>query len=142
MALQNLRSVITHEWESLDQVLREHAGGDFGHPHIAGTALWHLRHMLEIFRIHCAAVTKGEVPCEGDIPQEPQAVRDLLLAHVDDFIAWIEKQPGRRLAKKVYYGQQLSVSDMIGIMARHITWHSAAMHYWFRWKVEGPPPAS
>lgn len=137
--LQLLRLAVTHEWESLDQVLREHGSRDLGHPHVAGTALWHLRHMLEIFRIHCAAVTLGEVPCDGDVPQDPQAVRDLLLKHIDDFIAWMLAQPPRRLSKQVFYGRQVSVDEMIGIMTRHITWHSAAVHYWVIWKADAPP---
>jgi hypothetical protein len=135
-----LRAAVTHEWESLDQVLREYAGRDFGHPHIAGTALWHLRHILEIFRIHCAAATNGEVVCEGDIPQEPQQVREVLLTHIDDFIAWAQRQSPKRLSRSVFYGTQVTIPELVGIMTRHITWHAAAIHYWFKWKADSPPP--
>lgn len=142
-ALHLLRGAVTHEWESLSQVLREHGTKNLGHPHVAGTGLWHLRHILETFRIHCAAATGGEVDCSGDIPQEPEAVRDLLLAHIDQFIAWVGAQTPRRLARPVQYGQAMLLLDIVGIMTRHITWHSAAIHYWVKWKsVEPDSPPS
>lgn len=103
---------------------------------MAGTAMWHLRHTLEIFRIHCAAATHGEVRCDGDIPQDASAVRDMLLGHIDDFIGLARKQPPRRLAKSIFYGEQVTMPEMLGIMTRHITWHSAAIHYWIKWKAD------
>jgi hypothetical protein len=131
-----LRTTVTDEWESLDQVLREHASVDLGHPHIAGTGLWHLRHTVEIFRIHAAAASNGELSYAGDIPQNPAAIRDTLLAQIDEFIVWTGGQSAKRLRRPVYYGKQLSFVDMLGIMSRHITWHAAAVHYWVKWKSQ------
>ena len=31
------------------------------------------------------------------------------------------------------YGDVRSVSEMLGVMLRHVVWHAAAAHYWCRW---------
>jgi hypothetical protein len=133
-ALQFLRATVSDQWESLDQVLREHGGIDLGHPHIAGTGLWHLRHIVEIFRIHAAALTNGDLAFDGDIPHDASAIRDMLNSHVDQLIAWVGKQTPTRLRRSVYYGEQITTAQLLGIMMRHITWHAAAVHYWVKWK--------
>jgi hypothetical protein len=136
-ALQFLRGTVSDQWESLDQVLREHANVELGHPHLAGTGLWHLRHMVEIFRIHAAAASNGDLAFSGDIPHDPGPLRDMLIAHIDEFLAWAGAQTPKRLTRAVYYGDQITFPQMLGVMMRHITWHAAAVHYWVKWKAAG-----
>ncbi len=83
-------------YESVDQLVGEHGGRDLGDPLTPGTGAWHLRHIVEIFRLHVRTVLLGlgEVAERVDamiampgapIPAVPSAARAELLADIDAF---------------------------------------------------------
>ncbi len=143
-ALGLLRRAVTLPWESVDQVLREHAVGGAGSADAPGswgdvstpaTPAWHLRHALHIFRVH-AATWMGETPppdgAMSALPAEPGAVREALLVEIDRFSAWLSAQPPGSLQRPVHYGQAWTGAEMLSIMLNHIVWHAAAAHYALR----------
>lgn len=140
-----LRQAVVFPWESVDQVVREHGASDLGDPNTPGTAAWHMRHMIEIFRQHARVVMLGihEKPAhiDGDIASldgvawaGPQAARDTLLSDVDTFIRWAAALPESAINRPFAYGKETNLAKMIACMSVHITWHSAAVHYWCKWK--------
>ncbi len=134
-ALRLLRETITHPWESVDQVLREHGGKALGDPETPSTGAWHLRHIVEIFRKHVEVTTRAHLKFPPDIPPDPVHARHALLKDVDLFIEWVGQQPLSRRQETIEYGGPHSVEAMIGVMSRHIVWHAAAVHYWCKWKL-------
>jgi hypothetical protein len=151
VAIRLLRSTVVEPWESVDQVLAEHGRADFGDPLCEGTAAWHFRHIVEIFRVHVRTVMEGLgdpdaaasiAPPDAAIPRRPasdggwspKVVRDELLADVDRFANWLAEQPEAVLARPFAYGSPTDLTTMFSVMQQHITWHAAAVHYWFRWR--------
>lgn len=137
-ALRLLRETVTHRWESVDQILREHGHKPLGDPLTPGTAAWHLRHIVEIFRTHALAASRQSLRFDAPLPADPAGLRLTLLRDLDRFIDWVDQQPLDRLsgpASLIDYGGPQSLETMLGIMSRHITWHAAAVHYWCKWKL-------
>jgi len=94
-----LRATITCPWESVDQLLREHADRSLGDASVPRTGTWHLRHIVEIFRLHARTTMLGlgaEPAAVEDLVQRPDAAiaalpqpaRDGLLSELDAFSAW------------------------------------------------------
>ncbi len=127
-----LRQAVVFPYESVDQVVAEHGGRDLGDPHTPGTGAWHLRHILEIFRLHARTVLLAKP--EAPIPSVPSAARAELLADIDAFTSWINVQSHDRLARRFKYGSETDLPSMLMCMSVHITWHAAAVHYWVKWK--------
>lgn len=139
-ALTLLRHTVTLPWESLDQVIADYADSPLGDSTIPGTAAWHLRHIAEIFQLHASAVRGDQPPDASLLPTDPRALRDQLLADIDAFDAWLAQQPAAFFTTPINYGGPHTFLQMISIMLQHITWHAAAIHYWFkfskRWSIE------
>jgi hypothetical protein len=140
-----LRQAVVFPYESVDQLIGEHGGRDLGDPLTPGTGAWHLRHIVEIFRLHARTVLLGlgEVAervdamiakPEAPIPAVPSAARAELLADIDAFTSWINAQGHDRLARRFKYGSETDLPSMLVCMSVHITWHAAAVHYWVKWK--------
>lgn len=151
--LAMLRQSVVFPWESVDQVVREHGGTDLGDPLTPGTAAWHLRHIIEIFRQHARVVmlALNEKPTrvdgaiaslDGVAWASAQASRDTLLADVDAFIKWAAMLPEEAINRPFAYGKETNLAKMIACMSVHITWHSAAVHYWCKWKRPAQPKSS
>jgi hypothetical protein len=147
VSLRLLRATVVEPWESLDQVLTEHGLSDLGNPLTEGTAAWHLRHLVEIFRLHARTTLAGLAdpsaaaviaPPEGPIPLtgswSPQTARDELLADIDRFSACLLRLPPDALDRTFTYGRSTDLTTMLSTILQHITWHSAAIHYWCRWR--------
>jgi hypothetical protein len=128
-ALRLLRDAVTDRWESVDDAIRRHAQDTLGDPLTPATPAWHLRHIVEIFRVHAAAATRGGIVFAADIPADPAQARNALLRDVDAFIDWVDRQTLARLEEPIEYGGPKSLEAMIGIMLRHVVWHAAAVHY-------------
>ncbi|HQY88006.1 MAG TPA: hypothetical protein PK402_05065 [Tepidisphaeraceae bacterium] len=142
-----MRATVVEPWESVDQVISEHGASDLGDPASAGTAAWHLRHIVEIFRVHTRTVMTGlgdEVAAQAirwpdamipiDGVWNPKSARDELLADIDQFSAWLLHQDNETLARPFAYGSPTDLTTMFSVMIQHITWHAAAVHYWRRLK--------
>lgn len=131
-----LRHTVTLAWESVDQVLREHARADLGDPAVAGTAAWHLMHIAGIFRLHARTVMhdpRAATPDDPPLPTDPAQLRATLLADIEGYNAWLTRQPPAFFAAPVEYGRSHTFLEMTSVMTQHITWHAAAIHYWVRW---------
>lgn len=152
IAARLLRGTVIEPWESVDQVIEEAARDrtDLGDPLTEGTAGWHLRHIVEIFRLHARTVMEGVgdtaaaatiTPPDAPIPTDgrwsPRSVRDDLLRDVDTFCGWLLRQPDGVLARPFAYGRPVDATTMLSVMIQHITWHAAAVHYWMKWR-SGP----
>jgi hypothetical protein len=139
-ALTLLRHTVTLPWESVDQIIAHHAESPLGDPTIPGTAAWHLRHIAEIFQLHAATVRGEQPPDPARLPTSPRALRDQLLADINAFDTWLAQQPATFFTAPINYGGPHTFLEMISIMLQHITWHAAAVHYWFkfstRWQIE------
>lgn len=144
-----MRQAVVFPWESVDQVVREHGATDLGDPYTAGTASWHMRHIIEIFRQHARVVIlglnekasridHGIASLEGVGWADAQGARDTLLADVDAFIRWAAELPEDALNRPFAYGKETNLAKMIACMSMHITWHAAAVHYWCKWKRPTP----
>lgn len=145
-----LRQAVVFPWESVEQVVREYCKDDLGDPHTPGTAAWHMRHIIEIFRQHARVIMLGlnEKPSQVDGAIASldgvawtglDAARDTLLADVDAFIKWAAELPADALDRPFAYGKETNLAKMIACMSVHITWHAAAVHYWCRWKRPAQP---
>lgn len=143
-----LRQTIVFPWESVDQVVREHGGADLGDPQTPGTGAWHLRHIVEIFRLHARTVMgglgapgaeiDGVMPApEGRVDGPPREVRDALLRDVDAFSAWVLARPAPARETPLTYGGPTTLREMLVCMTLHITFHAAAVHYWRKWRSPG-----
>lgn len=132
-SLALLKSAVDDRWESVAQVLDEHGGKDLGDGR-EGTALWHLRHLCEILRLHVRVASGGELKTDVPVPDSPPEIvvetRRSLLA----FIAWADAQPPHRWTAQFDYGRPIDLHEMIGVMLRHLVWHAAAVHYWVKWR--------
>ncbi len=140
-----LRQTVVFPYESVDQLITEHGERSLGDPHSAGTGAWHLRHIVEIFRLHArtAMLGLGEARAaidalipepEASIPMQPRVARDALLADIDAFVNWVSRQSPDRLARRFTYGSETDLEQMLVCMSVHVTWHAAAVHYWVKWK--------
>lgn len=151
VALRLLRATIVEPWESVDQVLTDHGKSDLGDPLLPGTGAWHLRHIVEIFRLHARTVVAGlgddthasampspEAPIPRTGPWSPVEARNELLADVDAFSTWLLRQPPDALARPFTYGPPTDLTTMFSTMLQHICWHAAAVHYWRKWKSADP----
>lgn len=138
-----LRATVTYPWESVDQLLREHADRPLGDASVPGTGAWHLRHIVEIFRLHARTTMLGlgaEPAAVEDLVQRPDAAiaalpppaRDGLLSELDAFSAWTLRQSDEALARRFTYGSETDLESMLVCMSVHITWHAAAVHYWVK----------
>lgn len=147
MGLRLLKATVVEPWESVDQLMKEHGHRDLGDPLLAGTGAWHLRHIVEIFRLHARTVAlglSGNVECLGIAPPEapipltgnwsPRGARDELLADVDRFCQWLSAVAPDTRSRRFVYGSQTDVTRMLSTMLQHITWHAAAVHYWVKWR--------
>jgi hypothetical protein len=148
--LAMLRQAVVFPWESVDQIVREHGSTDLGDPQTPGTAAWHFRHIIEIFRQHARVVmlalnekasrVDGAIASlDGVVWTGSDAARDLLLADVDAFIKWAAELPEVALNRPFAYGKETNLAKMIACMSMHITWHAAAVHYWCKWKRPPQP---
>lgn len=150
LALRLLRATIGEPWESVNQVVADHGQAELGDPLREGTAAWHLRHIVEIFRLHARTVMSGlgdghlehvmpspdaPIPLGHDagLAWSPAAVRDELLADVDRFAEWLLAQPPEVLERQFSYGSPTDLTCMFSVMLQHITWHAAAVHFHCRW---------
>lgn len=145
-ALHLLRQTVVYPWESVDQVVAAHGQRDLGDPSTPGTGAWHLRHIVEIFRLHArttmlgmgapAHIVDGLVPePTSAIPSKPRMARDALLADIDAFSQFARaSSPDDRL-RRFDYGSSTDLAEMLVCMTLHITFHAAAVHYWSRWKA-------
>ncbi len=77
------RQAVVFPYESVDQLIGEHGGRDLGDPLTPGTGAWHLRHIVEVFRLHARTVLLAKP--EAPIPSVPSAARAALLADIDTF---------------------------------------------------------
>lgn len=147
VALALLRATVVTPWESVDQVIADHGHADLGDPLTPGTGAWHLRHIVEIFRLHARTTIVGlgggqaadsSPTPEAGIPRvggwTAQAARDELLADVETFAGWLSQQPASTLSRRFRYGRELDLLTMFSVIQQHITWHAAAVHYWVKWK--------
>lgn len=147
VALRLLRATVVEPWESVDQVVAEHGAAELGDPLTESTGAWHLRHIVEIFRVHGRVVLDGlggsgasgliarpedPVPLEGK--WDVRAVRDELLADVDRLGGWLMEQEAETLARPLVYGRPTDLTTMLSVMLQHIVFHAAAVHYWVKWK--------
>lgn len=130
-----LRFAVTLRWESVDQVLKDHGDKPLGDPLTPGTGAWHLRHIVEVFREHARVMRGDPNPDTRPIPADPRAMRDALLADVDDFCAWARAQPPGLAERPITYGQTMPFTEMLAGTVQHITWHAAAIHYWTKWRM-------
>ncbi len=150
LAARLLRAAIIEPWESVDQVIEsiERDSALLGDPTREGTGAWHLRHIVEVFRLHARTVMAGAgdpaaaatlPPPEASIPDaaewSPRLARDELLADVETFCAWLAAQSDDTLSEAFNYGRRVDVMTMLSVMLQHITWHAAAVHYWRKWKA-------
>ena len=140
-----LRQTVVFPWESVDQLMRDYGTLALGDPLVPGTAAWHLRHIVEIFRLHARTVLQGigakreEIDACVPSPDEPidpipSKARDALLADIDSFSSFILKQDDQSLERRFAYGSDTDIESMIACMAVHVTWHAAAVHYCIKWK--------
>ena len=148
MGLRLLRATVVEPWESVDQLIKDHGHRDLGDPLTEGTGAWHLRHIVEIFRLHARTVAEGfsgdaaatgiaspQAPIPLTASWSPAAARNELLADVDRFCTWLETVPPQARARQFSYGSQTDLTRMLSTMLQHITWHAAAVHYWVKWKL-------
>ena len=145
-ALHLLRQTVVYPWESVDQVVAQHGGRDLGDPSTPGTGAWHLRHIVEVFRLHARTTMLGMgapthaveslIPDPAAaIPPVPAQARDALLADIDAFSAFaLASSPADRV-RRFDYGSSTQLGEMLVCMTLHITFHAAAVHYWCRWKA-------
>jgi hypothetical protein len=147
MGLRLLRATVVEPWESVDQLIKDHGHRELGDPLTEGTGAWHLRHIVEIFRLHARTVAEGlcgDAACMGIAPPDapiplagnwsPTAARNELLADLDRFCTWLTTVPPDARARRFTYGSQTDLPRMLSTMLQHITWHAAAVHYWVKWK--------
>jgi hypothetical protein len=91
-------------------------------------------------RAESVASPESPIPLKG--PWNISAVRDELLAEVDRFSDWLEKQDEATLARSFEYGRSVDVTTMFSVMLQHVTWHAAALHYWCKWRTTPGSPQS
>ncbi len=135
--LAQIRACVDAPWESIAMTLSDHAGEDFGDPVQPGTAAWHMHHTAEIFRRHARHLIGPATEAWPPVPADPLAAIETLRGDLTRLEAWAAD--GLRPDAVVFYGRDQSVSDMLGVMLRHIVWHAAAAHYWCCWKRQSPP---
>lgn len=139
-ALTLLRHSVVLPWESIDQVISQHASANLGDPHTPGTAHWHLRHIVEIFQLHAATMRSESPPDPALLPTDPRALRDQLLTDINALDEWLAQQDHAFFTRPIHYGSPHTFLEMVSIMLQHITWHAAAVHYWVkfsqRWRVD------
>lgn len=133
-----LRATVTHPWESLRQVLKQHGATDLGDPLTVGTAAWHLRHVCEVFRLQATTASDGVLTFTTPIPTTTAAlvaeVEEVLLQDVDAFARWAVTLSPEDWHLAFQYERAMDLHEMLGVMMRHITWHLAAVHYWCCWR--------
>lgn len=135
--LTQIRACVDAPWESIAMTLAEHPADTLGDPEEPGTAAWHLHHTAEIFRLHAHHLIGPETDAWPPVPPEAIAAIAVLRADLDRLEALAAEH--LRPDMVVSYGPDQSVSDMLGVMLRHIVWHAAAAHYWCRWKRPAAP---
>lgn len=133
--LAQLRAAIDEPWESVAMTLDLHPPETLGDPADAGSAAWHLRHTAEVFRAHARRLMGDAVDDWPPLPDAPTDAIDALRADVQSLTRWFADNPDPTPIQ----GQE-SVSELLGIMLRHVVWHAAAAHYWCQWKR--PPSGS
>lgn len=143
LALRLLTDTVEDDWESLEQVLRDHGDADFGDQQQPGTAAWHVRHTVEVFRLHARTTMRALGASEASLdaigsqedalPAGVVALREALRSDVRVFCDWARTLGAEAMAARFDYGRDTDLAQMLGVMTRHITWHCAAAHYWHRW---------
>lgn len=133
--LAQIRACVDAPWESIAMTLGEHPAATLGDPAEPGTGAWHLHHTAAIFRVHARHLIGASVDAWPPVPAEPLAAIETLRADLDR----LETSATEHLRPDmvISYGRDQSVSDMLGVMLRHIVWHAAAAHYWCCWKRPG-----
>jgi hypothetical protein len=130
--LAQIRACVDAPWESIAMTLGEHPAATLGDPTEPGTGAWHLHHTAAIFRVHARHLIGASVDAWPPVQAEPLAAIETLRADLDRLEAWAAEQ--LRPDMVISYGRDQPVSDMLGVMLRHIVWHAAAAHYWCCWK--------
>lgn len=132
-ALEMLLQTVDDPWESIDQALRDIPAGGLGDPWAEASPAWHLWHTFEVFRYHAARVIGDEGvaawPAGPTQDASPEAVRLALRADVHSFVAWARANHNEFASMKIHHGQDKPPIEMLGVMARHIVWHAAAVYY-------------
>lgn len=124
---------IDEPYESLRWMLEKHPCESLGDPGEVGTGAWHLVHTCAVFRIHAGAfMGAGEVGAWPPMPEGLGGCVEMLRADAGRFASWCRANPGR--VGGVHHGEDLTMEMMMGVMLRHIVWHSAAAHYWCLWR--------
>lgn len=130
--MSQIQAAIDAPWESIKMTLDQHPIETMGDPIEEGTAAWHLRHTAEVFRTHANHLIGPETDRWPPVPTEIAEAIEILRADARRLSEWATDHLDP--AATVHYGQDQSVSDMLGVMLRHIIWHAAAAHYWCQWK--------
>ncbi|MFK7882643.1 MAG: hypothetical protein AB8F26_00480 [Phycisphaerales bacterium] len=138
--LAQIRASIDEPFESIRMTLDLHPADTLGDPADEGSAAWHLRHAAEVFRTHAHHLIGPETndwpPLPTDATKHLDAI-ETLRADAARVTEWASEHLDP--SATVHYGRDLTVSDMLGVMLRHIVWHAAAAHYWCRWKRPSEP---
>jgi len=130
--LTQIRAAIDEPFESIAMTLDQHPPETLGDPAEEGTAAWHLHHSAQIFRTHARHLIGPETDAWPPVPNDAMQAVEMLRSDADRVSNWACRNLDP--ATTVSYGQVHSVSEMLGIMLRHIVWHAAAAHYWCQWK--------
>ncbi|MFW5653165.1 MAG: DinB family protein [Planctomycetota bacterium] len=166
IAAAQIEDAVSHAFESLRRVVVElHPVGSsgegasvaadrWGSASNEGSPRWHLRHTVEVFRIHARAASHGHLTWDAGSAADGQAHRmgpasdcgslrsaAESLTFADDvppaelvfvlerdvarFVEWLRLLPLDAWARPVTYGRELRLTEMLGIMTRHIVWHAA-----------------
>jgi hypothetical protein len=135
--IRQIRAAIDEPWESIKMTVDQHPIETMGDPTAEGTAAWHLRHSAEVFRTHAHHLIGPETDAWPPVPTAATEAVESLRADAARLTAWAEQHLDP--AAIIHYGHDQSVSDMLGVMLRHIVWHAAAAHYWCLWKRPSEP---
>lgn len=149
--LQSIQAAALDPYESITQALRDNAERDLGDPQTPGTPAFHLRHTVEVFRYHArkaiAAIDPSrvdDIPSDEHVPiprtgdWSPQAALDDLADSIRVFNAFMRDQPDAVYTRTIEHGRTFTIAEFLTMMASHIVWHAAAIHY----RATPPPDAT
>ena len=141
--LADLVAAVAEPWESMRQTIDQRDQRDFGDPASPPSPAFHIRHTVEVFRLHARKAISavgadtdalGIPPYDQPIPQgqawSPGAAVEELERHVRVFAAELRRRPAHTLAYiAIEHGERFALADFIAMMTRHIVWHAAAAYY-------------
>ena len=134
--VEQVLMTIREPYESVRWMLDRHPYETMGDPQQEGSGAWHLMHLCEVFRIHAKAfVGADEIGRWPTAPEGLGASVEMLNADADRFAQWCRANADH--IDRVKHGEEMAFEVMMGVMHRHIVWHSAAVHYWCLWKGAG-----